>query len=267
VVNIPKEKTKEDVEKKKKAAESEKIEVESEGIEEVEETPEEKVKEIPAQQREELTEWVPKTKLGKEIVAGKYKDIKDVLMAGEIILEPEIVDYLVPDLKQELIYIGGTPGKGGGIRRTPTKMTARMHKSGRRYKVSAMVVVGNENGVVGVGKAKSVEHRIAIEKALQQAKLNVIYVKRGCGSWECNCGRDHSIPFKVTGKCGSVRIMLLPSPKGVGIVAGDESKKILGLAGIKDVWIKTFGQTATRINLAAAVFDALKNLSQTKGDL
>ncbi|MCK5023579.1 MAG: 30S ribosomal protein S5, partial [Candidatus Aenigmarchaeota archaeon] len=220
-------------------------------------------------QKEEidLSKWIPKTQLGKDVVAGKYKTLSEVLSKGEIILEPEVVDYLVPDLKDELIYIGGTPGKGGGIRRTPTRMTARMHKSGRRFKLTALIVVGNEDGIIGIGRAVSNEHRVAISKALAQAKLNVINVKRGCGSWECNCGGKHSIPYKSQGKTGSVKIKLSPTPTGVGIVADNETKKIIRLAGVNDVWVKAFGKTSTRINLAFAVFEALKNLSNTKGDI
>jgi len=241
---------------------------EMEGAETIsEEYTKREIEEVTKVVEKKLAEWVPKTKLGMEVVAGKYKSLSEIISKGEIILEPQIVDYLVPNLKEELIYIGGTPGKGGGIRRTPTKMTARMHKSGRRFKLTAVVVVGNEDGIVGIGKASSNEHRIAIEKAIQQAKLNVINVRRGCGSWECNCGRTHSIPFKTRGKSGSVEIILSPTPMGVGLVADDESKKILRLAGIKDVWSKTFGMTCTRINLAFAVFDALRNLSKTKGDI
>ncbi len=232
-----------------------------------EEIEKEKKAEIEKERKEEIEEWVPKTRLGSEILKGKYKAIEDLLSKGEIILEPEIVDYLVPELKQELIYIGGSPGKGGGIRRTPTRMTARMHKSGRRFKLSAVMAVGNEDGIIGVGRSISNEHRVAIEKALQQAKLNVIKVRRGCGSWECNCGGTHSIPFKTEGKVGSVRVRLFPTPTGVGIVADNETKKIIRLAGIKDVWVKTYGMTSTRVNLAMAVFDALKNLSRTKGDM
>jgi small subunit ribosomal protein S5 len=216
---------------------------------------------------EEISEWIPKTRLGNEVLKGNYKSLEDLLEKGGIILEPEIVDYLVPELKQEMIYIGGTPGKGGGARRTPTKMTARMHKSGRRFKLNAVMVVGNEDGIIGIGKSVSNEHRTAIEKALQQAKLNVIKVRRGCGSWECNCGGTHSIPFRTEGKVGSVTVKLLPTPTGVGIVSGNETKKIIRLAGIKDVWVKTSGMTSTRGNLAFAVFKALKNLSATKGDM
>ena len=216
---------------------------------------------------ERVSSWLPKTELGKEVVSGKFKDIKDLLSKGKIILEPQIVDYLVPDLMEELVHIGGTPGKGGGIRRTPTRMTARMHKSGRRFKLTSVVAVGNGDGVIGIGKASSNEHRTAIEKALQQAKLSVISVRRGCGSWECNCGGAHSIPFKTKGKTGSVKIELMPTPMGVGIVADKESKKLLKLAGVKDIRSKISGQSCTRINLALAMFEALKNLSRTKGDI
>ncbi|RLJ10029.1 MAG: 30S ribosomal protein S5 [Candidatus Aenigmatarchaeota archaeon] len=233
--------------------------------EETKETPAEET--VIEEKKEEKKEWIPKTKLGKEILKGKYKSIEDVLKSGELILEPGIVDYLVPELKHEIIYIGGSPGKGGGIRRTATRRTVRMHKSGRRFKLTSLVVVGNENGVVGVGKASSNEHRLAIEKAIEQAKLNVILVKRGCGSWECGCGLEHSIPFRTEGKCGSVRVTLYPAPVGVGIVANEPSKQILSLAGVKDIWVKVFGQTETRINLIYAIFDALKNLSRVKGDL
>jgi small subunit ribosomal protein S5 len=215
----------------------------------------------------DTSEWIPRTALGKEVMEGKHETLEDILKRGLVILEPEIIGYLIPDMKSDIIYIGGSPGKGGGIRRTATKRTARMHKSGRRFKLTAMVVVGNENGIVGLGKASSKEHRIAIEKATTQAKLNAIRVKRACGSWECSCEENHSIPFKSEAKWGSVKVTLLPAPKGVGIVANESVKKMLKLAGIKDVWVKTLGQTSTRTNLLEAVFQALKNLNRTKGDL
>ncbi|MBU0898263.1 MAG: 30S ribosomal protein S5 [Nanoarchaeota archaeon] len=216
---------------------------------------------------EEVKEWIPKTVLGKKVLKGNYSNVDEILEKGELILEPEIIDHLIPDLKQEVIYIGGTPGKGGGIKRTATKKTSRMHKSGRRFKLTAVIVVGNENGIVGIGKASSREHRIAIEKAAKQAKLNVVRVRRSCGSWECACPGNHSIPFETTAKIGSVRAVLKPAPKGVGIVADGATKKILQLSGIKDIWVKTYGATATRMNLAFAVFTALKNLNRTKGSL
>ncbi|MEM5882702.1 MAG: 30S ribosomal protein S5 [Candidatus Aenigmatarchaeota archaeon] len=207
-----------------------------------------------------LEKWQPKTSLGKEVFEGKITSIEEIFASGRKITEPEIVDKLLPNLKSELIFIGGRTGKGGGIQRIPIKITATMHKSGRRFKMTAFVVVGNEDGIVGIGKGTAPEARDAIGKAIQRAKLNLIKVKRGCGSFECGCEELHSIPFKTKGKCGSVRVVLLPAPKGVGLVASDEAKKILKLAGIKDVWVNTFGNTSTRINLIGAIFNALKKL-------
>ena len=73
-----------------------------------------------------------------------------------------------------------------------------------------------------------------------------------------------SIPFAVTGKCGSTEITLLPAPKGKGLVIEKECAKILELAGIKDIWSRTRGQTKTKLNLIHALIDALKKLSEIK---
>ena len=67
------------------------------------------------------------------------------------------------------------------------------------------------------------------------------------------------MPFTVKGKAGSVRVVLKPAPKGTGLVAGDVAKKVLAMAGIKDVWTQTFGETRTTYNFAMAVLDALRN--------
>lgn len=218
------------------------------------------VEEIPVVVPTALEKWQPKTGLGKEVFEGKISDIEEILNSGKKIKEPEIVDKLLPNLKSEVILIGKRSTKGGSGQRIPIKITATMHKSGRRFKATAFSVVGNEDGIVGIGKGSAPEPRDAITKAIRRAKLNLIKVKRGCGSWECGCGGEHSIPFKVEGKSGSVRVILMPAPKGVGLVADDESKKILRLAGIKDVWVKTFGKTSTRMNLISAIYDALRRL-------
>ncbi|OYT42345.1 MAG: 30S ribosomal protein S5 [Candidatus Aenigmarchaeota archaeon ex4484_224] len=218
------------------------------------------IDEIEKKRQEILEKWKPKTKLGKMVLEGKIKSIDEILEKGLKIKEPEIVDYLIPDLKQELILIGGRTGKGGGIQRIPVRITAKVTKSGKRFHYTFFAVVGNENGIIGMGKGRSNEPRIALQKAIRNAKLNLIKVKRGCGSWECGCGTEHSIPYKVEGKCGSVRVVLMPAPKGVGLVANDEAKKIFRLAGIKDIWMKSFGVTATRMNFAKAIFNALKKL-------
>jgi small subunit ribosomal protein S5 len=250
-------------EKKKELTEKELEKVD----EELDESGEEQVEAVTEEDESREGEWIPKTVLGNDVLKGKYAGIEDLLKKGELILEPEIVDKLVPDLKNEIIYIGGSPGKGGGIRRTATKRTARMHKSGRRFKLTALLAIGDENSVVGLGKAASKEHRIAIEKAVLQAKLSIIRVRKGCGSWECQCGGDHSIPFKTEAKYGSVKVILQPAPKGLGIVADETTKNILRLAGIRDIWVMTYGNTGARTNLAYAVFNALKNLNRTKGEI
>lgn len=204
--------------------------------------------------------WKPKTELGKLVASGVITNINEVLDSGKKILEPEIVDKLVPNLKSELILIGGRRGKGGGRQRIAVRITTTMHRSGRRFTSNAFAIVGDEDGLIGIGKASAVESRAAINKAIDKAKLNVIRIKRGCGSWECGCGENHSIPYKTKGKSGSVRVVLMPAPKGIGLVADDGSKKVLRLAGIKDVWMKTFGNTKMRINLITALFNALKKL-------
>lgn len=217
------------------------------------------IAEIPTEEKKEIA-WTPKTSLGKQVTEGKIKSIDEILFAGKKIIEPEIVDHLVPNLQSELVLIGGRSGKGGGIKRIPIRITAKMHSSGRRFRSSALFVVGDGDGLVGVGRGSSVEPRTAMEKSLRKAKLSVIRIKRGCGDWECGCGLNHSISFKTKGHSGSVRVELMPAPRGVGLVADNETKKILKLAGIKDVWVKTFGNTSTRTNLIFAVFDALKKL-------
>lgn len=242
---------------------------ESEKVEKIEKTPlivkPEDIPEVPVEvvKLEEIPEierWVPKTSLGKAVMEGKITSMDEILESGRKIMEPEISDKLLPELKNELILIGGRTGKGGGKKRIPVRITAKMHQSGRRFRTSSFVIVGNENGFVGIGRGSSIEARTAISKSLKKAKLNIIKIKRGCGSWECGCGTEHTIPFKTKGKSGSVRVELMPAPKGVGLVANDEAKKIFRLAGIKDIWMKSRGHTSNRINFIYAIFDALKKL-------
>lgn len=207
--------------------------------------------------------WNPETKLGRKVARGEITDIHEALRAGERLMEPEIVDELV-DLEEEVILIGGTPGKGGGKRRTVSKRTARMHKSGARYSTKSMTVLGDRNSVVGIGTAHANDTRAAIESASRNAKLNLIQVRKGCGSWECACGTPHSLPFQVEGKSGSVSVTLKPAPKGIGLAASDDLAKMLELAGYEDVWVQTRGQTRTRENLIKAAFNALEKMNEMK---
>jgi len=127
-----------------------------------------------------------------------------------------------------------------------------------------LVVVGDEDGHIGVGIGKAKQIRVAIEKAIMNAKLNIIPVRRGCGSWECSCNEPHSVPIKVSGKSGSVEVILIPAPKGVGLVAGEVAKVVLRMAGIKDVWTRTIGETRTTLNFVKATYEALKNTYKFK---
>ncbi len=194
-------------------------------------------------------EWTPATKLGKMAKSGEITDIRDIFRQNLPVMEPEIIDILLPGMQEEVIDIS---------------LVQRMHKSGRRVRFRATVAIGNMDGYVGLGNAIAKEVGPAIRKAIRVAKLNLAEVKRGCGSWECGCGTQHSVPFKIRGSAGSVRIELLPSPKGLGIAAGDVSKTILRLAGVKDVWSRTEGNTKTTINTAKATFNALKATSLVK---
>ena len=120
------------------------------------------------------------------------------------------------------------------------------------------------NGYIGIGSGKSKETVPAREKAFRTAKLNIMKIKRGCGSWECGCKEAHTIPYKVVGKVGSVVVELIPAPKGTGLCIEKECGKLLNLAGIKDVWSKTFGKTTSKINLLNACMKALRQLIEMK---
>ena len=123
---------------------------------------------------------------------------------------------------------------------------------------SAMAVVGDENGHIGIGVGKAGETLPARDKATRKAKLNIMKIKRGCSAFDCSCEDPHSIPFVIEGKAGSVRIKLMPAPQGTGLVVARELKKVLKLAGIKDVYSKTEGNIRTTFNLIKAGMDALK---------
>jgi len=194
--------------------------------------------------QQSIEEWVPRTRLGWMVKEGKVASIKEVFDMNLVIQEPEIVDYLLPDLKHEVVDIN---------------IVQKQTDAGEVTRFRAMVVVGNFDGYVGIGLGKARQVRQAIEKAIRDAKLNIIPVRRGCGSWACSCSEPHSVPFTVEGKSGSVRVRLIPAPKGTGLVAGDAAKVVLRYAGVRDVWTWTKGETRTTINFVAATYNALRN--------
>ena len=190
-----------------------------------------------------LEEWVPKTRLGKMVQEGKITSIDEVFISGMKISEPQIVDALLPDIQEEVINVN---------------LVQKQTDAGEKSRFKAIVAVGNRDGYIGLGSGKASQVRNAIEKASVSARLNIVPVKRGCGSWECGCGKPHSVPFQVVGKCGGVRVVIVPGPRGLGLVASEVSKVILGLAGVKDLWMRSYGSTRTVPSYAYAIFDALR---------
>ncbi|MBU1136451.1 MAG: 30S ribosomal protein S5 [Nanoarchaeota archaeon] len=211
-------------------------------------------------EKEKLKSWKPKTKLGLLVKEGKIKNIDEVIENYKI-LESEIIDSLI-DVKTELLNIGQSKGKFGGGKRRIWRQTQKKTAEGNIPTFTCLAVSGDNNGHIGIGLGHAKETLPSREKAIRKAKLNIIKIKRGCGSFDCSCNEPHSIPFKVKGKCASSRVTLIPAPQGTGLVIGDECKKILRLAGIKDVYSKTFGKTRTTINLAKACLYALEKTNK-----
>ena len=210
---------------------------------------------------EEIASWAPKTKLGKEVKEKKIKSLDEILGENKKILEGEIVDSLI-EVKSDLLSIGQSKGKFGGGKRRAWRQTQRKTKEGNVPMFATLAVIGDENGHVGVGWGRAKETLPARDKAIRKAKLGIIKVQRGCASFDCACSEPHSIPFKVEGKSGSVRVILIPAPQGTGLVVGNELKKVLKLAGIKDVYSKTFGKKRTTFNMVKACMDALKKTNR-----
>src|SRR3989344_3694415 len=171
--------------------------------------------------------WKPKTSLGKKVASGEITNIDEILEKGIRILEPEIVDRLLPDLTTDLIEVGQSKGKFGGGKASIWKQTQKKTREGNKIKFSTCALVGNQNGYVGIGFAGTKETVPAREKAIRKAKLNIIKVKRGCGDWACGCNELNSIPYKVQGRESSVRIILSPAPKGAGLKVEKKCQKIL----------------------------------------
>lgn len=190
-----------------------------------------------------LEEWIPKTRIGKLVKEGHINSIDEIFENALPIREPEIIDVLLPNLREEVVDI---------------TLVQKQTDAGEMSRFRVTVIIGNESGYIGLGEGKAPEIGPAIRNAIHNAKLNIIPVRRGCGSWECGCGRVHSIPFKVKGRAGSVVVELLPAPRGTGLVVADAAKVVLTLAGIQDVWSKTRGHTKTTLNFVKATFLALK---------
>ena len=196
-----------------------------------------------------LRSWQPRTRLGRMVMNGEILTYEQALATGYPIREVEIVDALLPEMEDDVLSVN---------------MIQRMTDSGRRVRFNVLCAVGNKDGYVGLSVCKGKEVASTIQKAITQAKLNLVPVLRGNGSWESAEGPGNSIPFKSTGRSGSTRVTLLPAPSGKGLVIGDYGRRVLTLAGVEDVWSRSSGQTRSTINFARATYNALEELSKTK---
>ncbi len=197
----------------------------------------------------QLEKWVPKTALGKKVQAGEITTYDALLETRQPILEPQIIDVLLPDLADEVLEI---------------RSTQRMTAYGRKQQMRAVVLVGNRKGIIGIGAGKAAELRDAINEGVKDAKKNLVRIPFGSGSWEDLAGLQNSLPMEVRGKSGSTEIVIKPAPRGVGLVAGKVTKKVLQLAGIQDAWTFTKGRTRNVSNVALATIKALDSLNNLK---
>merc|ERR1711883_43850 len=189
----------------------------------------------------EEKEWIPVTKLGRLVKDGKIKSLDEIYLYSLPIKEHEIIDFFIgPALKDEVLKI------------MPVQKQTR---AGQRTRFKAFVAIGDYNGHVGLGVKCSKEVATAIRGAIILAKLSIVPVRRGF--WGNKIGKPHTVPCKVTGKCGSIWVRLIPAPRGTGIVSAPVPKKLLQMAGIEDCYTSARGSTGTLGNFAKATYAAI----------
>jgi len=193
--------------------------------------------------RDEKQGWVPVTKLGRMVKEGKIESLEQIFLYSLAVKESEIVDYFLKDrLKDEVMKI------------MPVQ---KQTTAGQRTRFKAFVAVGDSNGHVGLGVKCAKEVATAIRGAIVNAKMSLVPVRRGY--WGNMSGLPHTVCNKVTGKCGSVRVRLIPAPRGTGLCAAPAPKKLLGMAGIEDCYTSARGHTRTLGNFVKATFYALRH--------
>lgn len=195
----------------------------------------------PRIRREE--EWIPKTNLGRLVKMGKITSIDEIFRSSIRIQEPEIVDHLLgkANLKEDLVSV---------------QSVQKQSKAGQRTSMKVVAIVGNQNGYIGIGTHSSRELSTSIKAAVSKAKMNIIPVRMG--QWDGEGAIKHTVITKASGKCGSVIVKVVPAPIGTGVECSDIHRRIFELAGIQDIFVKSYGCTKTTENLAKATVNALE---------
>merc|ERR1712029_1172506 len=159
-------------------------------------------------------------------------------------IKEQIVDTLIKkankDIKEEVMKV---------------KPVQKQTTAGQRTRFKAWVLIGDEDGHIGLGQKAHKEVQGAIKGATLDAKMNFVPVRKGY--WGNKIGQPHTVPMSLTAKNGSVRVRLVPAPRGTGIVGAPTSKKVLSFAGISDCYTQSRGSTKTKGNFLYAVFYAL----------
>jgi len=191
----------------------------------------------------EEKEWVPVTKLGRLVKDQKIQSIEDIYLHSLPIKEYQIIDqFFAPGtLKDEVMKI---------------HPVQKMTSAGQRNRFVCYVLVGDTNGHIGLGAKCAKEVATAIRGGIIAAKMRLIPVRRGY--WGNRIGFPHTVPMKVAGKCGSVRIRLVPAPRGSGVVGSPTMKKMLSFAGVADCFTCSCGHTRSKGNFMKATFEALR---------